>query len=68
MKDASPDLVRALLAESLAAWRVTGSVERASDGALVIVTIGPVMSIVHVYFAVPTFLSRSCASRSSATR
>jgi len=36
LTDANPDLVRALLAESLAAWRVTGRVERASDGALVI--------------------------------
>src|SRR5262245_2112851 len=33
---ASPDLVRALLEQSLAAWRVTGSVERESDGTLVI--------------------------------
>jgi hypothetical protein len=32
-----PDLVRELLAQSLLAWRVTGSVERESDGALVIV-------------------------------
>ena len=30
------DLARELLAQSLAAWRVAGSVERASDGALVI--------------------------------
>ena len=30
------DLVRELLAQSLAAWRVAGSVERAGDGALVI--------------------------------
>jgi hypothetical protein len=30
------DLARELLAQSLLAWRVTGSVERAGDGALVI--------------------------------
>ena len=30
------DLVRELLAQSLVAWRVAGSVERASNGALVI--------------------------------
>ena len=30
------ELVRELLVQSLAAWRVVGSVERASDGALVI--------------------------------
>jgi hypothetical protein len=30
------DLARELLAQSLAAWRVAGSVARASDGALVI--------------------------------
>jgi hypothetical protein len=37
LKSANLDLARELLAQSLAAWRVTGSVERASDGALVIV-------------------------------
>ena len=37
MTDANPDLARELLAESLAAWRVSGSAERTSDGALVIV-------------------------------
>ena len=37
MKGALPDLARELLAQSLVAWRVTGSVERTSDGALVIV-------------------------------
>ena len=36
MKEANRDLVRELLAQSLAAWRVPGSVERASDGALVV--------------------------------
>ena len=36
MSGARHDIARELLVESLAAWRVTGSVERASDGALVI--------------------------------
>ena len=36
MSEAPNDLVCELLAQSLAAWRVAGSVERASDGALVI--------------------------------
>jgi hypothetical protein len=37
LKNANPDLARELLAQSLAAWRAPGSVERASDGALVVV-------------------------------
>jgi hypothetical protein len=37
LKTANPDLARELLAQSLAAWRLPGSVERASDGALVVV-------------------------------
>jgi hypothetical protein len=36
LSGAPSDLSRELLAQSLAAWRVAGSVERASDGALVI--------------------------------
>jgi hypothetical protein len=36
LSGAPDDLARELLAESLAAWRVAGSVERAADGALVI--------------------------------
>ena len=36
MSRAPNDLARELLAQSLAAWRVAGSVARASDGALVI--------------------------------
>ena len=36
MNEAPSDLARDLLAQSLIAWRVAGSVERASDGALVI--------------------------------
>ena len=36
MNNAQRDLARELLEQSLAAWRVTGSVERAGDGALVI--------------------------------
>ena len=36
MSDAPDDLSRELLAQSLLAWRVAGSVERTSDGALVI--------------------------------
>ena len=36
MSWAPNDLARELLAQSLIAWRVAGSVERASDGALVI--------------------------------
>ena len=36
MNGAPNDLVCELLAQSLAAWRVAGSVERAADGALVI--------------------------------
>ena len=37
MKNAKLDLARELLAQSLAAWRLPGSIERASDGALVVV-------------------------------
>jgi hypothetical protein len=37
LTEAVPDLARELLAQSLLAWRVTGSVERDSDGAIVIV-------------------------------
>ena len=37
MKTANLDLARELLAQSLAAWRLPGSVERASAGALVVV-------------------------------
>jgi hypothetical protein len=36
LKKANPDLVRELLAQSLAAWCLPGSVEQASGGALVI--------------------------------
>ena len=36
MNDASRDLPRELLAESLAAWQVAGTVARATDGALMI--------------------------------
>jgi hypothetical protein len=36
VNEAPDDLARELLAQSLIAWRVTGSVERAGDGALVI--------------------------------
>jgi hypothetical protein len=36
LNEAPSDLARDLLAQSLIAWRVAGSVERASDGALVI--------------------------------
>ena len=36
MSGASNDLACELLAQSLVAWRVAGSVERASDGAVVI--------------------------------
>ena len=36
MSGVADDLACALLAQSLVAWRVTGSVARASDGALVI--------------------------------
>ena len=36
MNETPSDLARDLLAQSLAAWRVTGSVERASNGALVV--------------------------------
>ena len=35
-KESPNDLARELLAQSLVAWRVAGSVERARDGALVI--------------------------------
>jgi hypothetical protein len=34
--ESSSDLIHELLTESLAAWRVAGSVERAGDGALLI--------------------------------
>ena len=36
MSDAPIDLAYALVRLSLAAWRVTGNVERASDGAIVV--------------------------------
>ena len=36
MSAVANDLARELLAQSLVAWRVAGSVERATDGALVI--------------------------------
>jgi hypothetical protein len=36
LNEAPSDLARDLLAQSLIAWRVAGSVERTSDGALVI--------------------------------
>lgn len=36
MNEAPSDLARDLLAQSLVAWRVGGSVERGTDGALVI--------------------------------
>ena len=36
MKQANLDLVRELLAQSLVAWRLPGSVDRASDGSLVV--------------------------------
>jgi hypothetical protein len=40
-----PDLVRELLAQSLLAWRVTGSIERGSEGALVLVGAGRLIRI-----------------------
>jgi hypothetical protein len=37
LKEVNLDLARELLVQSLAAWRLPGSIERAGDGALVVV-------------------------------
>ena len=55
MNEAPSDLARDLLAQSLIAWRVAGSVERASDGALVI---GGHRKNIRVYRAPPHVMFR----------